>query len=189
MHDLNLLTSITNYIISLSFLFIGLLVLIRKKPIIFSDRWFAYLLALMSLETIIAGFSYPIEMTTMIFPIFMLVFLYYFYFISKRVIIIGADGDDFKTAFISVLTEGNYKFEQTFTSIKIAEPILEISIAFQSWTGSGQIRMRNKENKETFEIIIAQLKIKEIKTNLIIPIVFMVIGGLFLAMEVSLLID
>ncbi len=42
---------------------------------------------------------------------------------------------------------------------------LEISIAFQSWVGSGQIRMRNKENKETFDKIITQLKTKEIKNK------------------------
>ena len=104
----------------------------------------------------------------------------------KGVMVLGADGDDFQKAFISVLTEGNYKFEQTFTSIKIEEPNLEISIAFQSWIGSGQIRMRNKENKETFNNIIAQLKLKEIKTNLIMPIFYIAIGTLLLVMELNL---
>ncbi len=54
---------------------------------------------------------------------YVIAFIFYFYFIMKGVMVMGADGDDFQKAFISVLTEGNYKFEQTFASIKIAEPI------------------------------------------------------------------
>jgi len=104
----------------------------------------------------------------------------------KGVMVMGVDGDDFQKAFISVLTEGNFTFVQTFTSIKIMEPILKISIAFQSWVGSGQIRMSNKQNKETFDEIITRLKTKEIKPNLNMPILYMIIGAMLLVMELHL---
>lgn len=101
----------------------------------------------------------------------------------KGMMVLGADGDDFQKNFIEVLSEENYEYEQTFTSIKIKEPALEISIAFQSWLGNGQIRMKNKENKETFDKIISQLKTKTIKTNLFIPIFYILFGLIVLSMN------
>ena len=186
MNHSHLLSNIVGYTVSLFFILMGLTVLIRKKPMIYSHKWLILIFTVLFLIPTIKSFSYPINMMTIIFPLMILLFIFYFYFIMKGVMVMGADGDDFQKAFVSVLNENNYKFEQTFSSIKIAEPILEISIAFQSWVGGGQIRLRNKENKETFDKIISQLKTKEIKPNLIMPIIYLVFGALLLFMKLRL---
>lgn len=174
--------NVQRFLMPLFFVGIGLTVLVRKQPFIINYRWFLLFFVLMFLPALNLS-SRSIDLTNSLTSIFFVVLLGYMFYTMKGQMVLGADSDDFQKKFIEVLSEENYEFEQTFTSIKIKEPALEISVAFQSWLGNGQIRMRNKENKETFDKIIHQLKTKSIKTNLIIPIFYIVIGVLMLCLN------
>ncbi|MEI6507382.1 MAG: hypothetical protein WCO54_02800 [Bacteroidota bacterium] len=171
------------FLFPLIFLLIGLSVLVRKKPLIINYRWFFLLMIIIILPTFqIISFS-----SIGVGSILPILFIGYFYYFMRGFMILGANGDDLQKAFMSVLAEGNYEFEQTFTSIKIKEPALEMSIAFQSWIGTGQIRIKNKADKETFYKIMNQLKNKEIKTNLIMPIFYILFGLIMLYMDLFII--
>ena len=175
--------NLQRFLLPLIFIGIGLAVIVRKQPVILNYRWFFIFIVLILILPATDSFSTSTDLRKLL-PLFLFAAVFgYIYYMMKGVMVLGADGDDFQKKFTEVLTEENYEFEQTFTSIKIKEPALEISIAFQSWLGNGQIRMRSKENKETFDKIISQLKTKSIKTNLIIPIFYILFGVVILSMN------
>ena len=176
--------NVQRFLMPLFFIAIGLTVLVRKQPLIINFRWF-FLFIVLLLILPASDISYSsTDLLRKSLPLLLFVILFgYMYYFMKGVMVLGADGDDFQKKFTEVLTEENYEFEQTFTSIKIKEPALEISVAFQSWLGNGQIRMRSKDNKETFDKIISLLKTKSIKTNLIIPLFYMLFGVVILLMN------
>lgn len=158
----------------------GFSVLINRKPLILNYKWFFLFMILVFIQPCIIIFQRPIVVSSF-FPVILFgVVLGYMYYLLRGYMVIGADGDDFQKAFTATLTEGNYEYEQTFSSLKIKEPPLEISVAFQPWTGSGQIRLRSKEHKETFDKIISSLKTKDIKLNRIIPYFYIILGLLIL---------
>ncbi|HLG33630.1 MAG TPA: hypothetical protein VI757_02015 [Bacteroidia bacterium] len=163
----------------------GLTVIIRKKPLFVNYRWFLLLFILLFSQPFVTQLSRPFDSSNLLSLVLFLVFIGYMTYIMRGVMVIGADAEDFQNTFLRTLTEGNYQFEQSMTSIKIKEPELEMSVAFQSWVGSGQIRMKSKDNKETFNKIISQLRTKDIKTSLIMPIFYILIGGIILAMAFS----
>jgi len=181
--DYSLFLNLQRFLLPLFFIAIGLAVLVRRQPLIINYRWFfLFIILILALPS----FHILTKSTDLrsFFPLFLFILLFgYIYYMMKGMMVLGADGDDFQKNFIEVLSEENYEYEQTFTSIKIKEPALEISIAFQSWLGNGQIRMKNKENKETFDKIISQLKTKTIKTNLFIPIFYILFGLIVLSMN------
>lgn len=175
--------NLQRFLIPLFFIAMGLSVIVRKKPVIINFRWFFLFIVLILVLPATDIFSTSTNLRSF-FPLILFVMVFgYMYYFMKGVMVLGADGDDFQKKFTEVLSDENYEYEQTFTSIKIKEPALEISIAFQSWLGNGQIRMRSKENKETFDKIISQLKIKSIKTNLVIPIFYILFGVMIFFMN------
>jgi hypothetical protein len=175
--------NVQRFLMPLFFIGIGLAVLVRKQPVILNYRWFALFIVSMLVLPAIENFSFSSDLKTFLPHLLFVLLIGFMFYMLKGMMVLAADGDDFQKKFIEVLTEENYEFEQTFTSIKIKEPALEISVAFQSWLGNGQIRMRSKENKETFDKIISQLKTKSIKTNLIIPLFYMLFGVVILLMN------
>lgn len=175
--------NLQRFLMPLFFMAFGLAVLVRRQPLIINYRWFfLFILLILALPAFhILTISTDLRS---FFPLTLFVLLFgYIYYFMRGMMVLGADGDDFQKKFIEVLSEENYDYEQTFTSIKIKEPSLEISIAFQSWLGNGQIRMKSKENKETFDKIISQLKTKSIKTNLFIPGIYILFGLVILFMN------
>ena len=180
------ISTILLYVFPLLFIGIGLYVLLLQKPVILSYKWTFAVIPLVFIIPVLLDFSHPLSIRTfhpfsLIIPI---IFFFYFYFIKRGYMVLGADGDDFQKAFIETLQEENLEYEQTFISIKIKEPALEMSIAFQTWVGSGQIRLKSRKNKQTFDRIISHLKTKTIKPNLIIPILYLLIGIVLILMQI-----
>lgn len=184
-----LLTLAPSIIISIGFIVLGLIVFIKKKPLIISYRWFAIIYLAIFIPQIIRMFD-MINRDPLMYILLMAMYIVLFgflYYVMKGVMIFGANGEGFQKAFIETLQSLNLEFEQTFSSIKIKEPELELSIALQSWIGTGQIRMKKKTNEELFSTILHELRAKDIKSNLITPIFYILIGFLMLALTVVML--
>lgn len=166
-------------ILSLVSISMALFVFIRKKPLIFNSVWIILFISLCFLPQIItaiqmlfdqqAGGGIPIILMTGIFIAWMS-------FMTKGFLIYGVDGSDFQRAFIECLNDKNYEYEQTLSSVKIKNPELELSVVIQSWIGTAQIRFKGKKNKKVLNDLMDSLKTKTIKTNLIFPVIYLLVG-------------
>ena len=163
------------------------MVLVRRKPLIIDFKW-SLLFMVLIFVTISYNSLFIIRGSSVIIPlILIIVVIVYMYFSRNGYLVIGANGEDFYNALVDLLNQSNYEFERTLTSIKIKEPILEISIDPNSVSGSGLIKIKNQENVETFNEIIKQLKNKNIKTKLAVPIFNIVFGVLLISFEIIIL--
>ena len=172
-------------IISLSFIIMGLYVLVKNKPVILHSRWFLLMFVLMFSPSITgmitSGFSRTTSLLTLVMTVVVLIFLYYTF---KGYLVFGVNCDDFQNKFIELLKNKNLEFEQSFSKIIIKEPELEINIALQAWIGTGQIKLSNK-NVTAFKGLIKELKEINIKPKLIAPAFYIIIGVLIIIMSLT----
>jgi hypothetical protein len=177
--------------VSIAFLSMALFVFFRRKPLIFNSRWFLVIMILCFLPQILMSvqLSFKDQSFMDILPILMYCALIaMFIVIMKGFSIYGVDGNDFQRAFIECLTDKNYEYEQTLSSIKIKNPEIELSIAIQSWIGSAQIRRKGKGNHDVLNDIIKQLRTKEIKVNILFPIFYLISGVIVTIISIALII-
>ena len=169
-----------NYTVPIAMILIGLMILIRKKPLIFNHRWFLLFIVLFFISVFIRG--HYLNFYDYFLPTLMIVLLGYRLYTMREYSVLGADSDDFQKNIFEYLNQRNYVFELTSNSIKIKEPVLEIGVTSKSWLGNGRIKMVNKENKETFDDMINELKNKDIKPNLYIPFLYITIGAILFSL-------
>ncbi|MCX6257683.1 MAG: hypothetical protein NTW49_07305 [Bacteroidia bacterium] len=172
-------------VIAFLFLLSGTMVFINKKPLIISKRVYLSIFLIIFIGPVIELISNGVSTASMYlsFGIILLMIAFMAYYLSGY-IIMGVNGDDFTRALTETLTGMGYKYEMSFSSIRIKEPEMEIYIAMQSWIGSGQIRMRTKSGKEDLKRIIDSLKSKNIKPNFITPGLYLFMGVAFIVMDI-----
>lgn len=178
-------------IVSLFFIWMGLYVFLRRKPLILNSIWMLVVISLSVLPLILSTlemfFEYPSIMSALPFLMFVVLIIWYV-FILKGYTILGIDGTDFQNKFIECLNDHQYDFEQSFSTLKIIDPEIELSIGVQSWLGTAQIRSKTKANREVLINLISDLKRKDIKTNYLFPIFYIIIGLLISILSISLMI-
>ncbi len=179
-------------IISLFFIVLALSVFIRKKPLILNSVWFLVGICLCFLFPILSSFETILEEPSFIgiLPALLFVVMIVFSaFMMKGYTIYGVDGSAFQKSFTECLTDNNYEFEQSLSTIKIKNPELELSIALQSWTGTVQLRWKGKANREVLKKLMSDLKKKDIKANYIVPILYAIIGVGMLIFSIVMIIN
>lgn len=176
-------------IIALAFLFTGLAVLLRKKPLLFSSRWmFALLLVCFSPQFIIpfqtlgdAGDHLEgLRMITWLGPLMFAVLLAFFWKQMQGYMVVGVVDQSFRKALLSVLDELQLERKEELSLIRIPRANLDIQVAIQSWTGVGQVKNKSKSGREVFQQIIAGLKrrfaLGELETNNTTPVLYITLG-------------
>jgi tetratricopeptide (TPR) repeat protein len=178
--------------IALTFLFTGLAVLLRKKPLLFSSRWMFALMVL----CFFPQFILPIQllrlpgdqagafrMIGLLGPAMFVVLLVFLWIQMQGYVAMGIVDKSFRKALLSVLDDLQLEREEQLSIIRIPQANLDIQIAIQSWIGVGQIKNKSKNSEDVFQQIIAGLKrrfaLGELETNNTTP-AFYVIVGVFL---------
>jgi len=168
---------------AVSFMFIGLKVLINKKPLIVNSRWFLILILvgfIPQMINVLPLFEKQPILVLFISLIQALLFGFFFYTI-KGVTLYGIDTDDFQHKFIVNLRSMGLEFEQSISTIEIKNPKLTMLFSIQQWLGTGQIRLKKNSDKQLFNKIISESNCKEIKYNKTFPIVYLALGIFMLA--------
>jgi hypothetical protein len=165
-------------------IFAGLFIIVRRRPL-FIDSASAGIAFILVFAASLTLADPQFFLTFQVVPmIVVIIVFYYLIWRRKTVFVLGADGDDLQRAITETLTNRNYQFEQTITGIRIKEPSMEMLVAFRGWVGSGQIRLRGNENREAFSDLIRELRNKEMKTNITMPVLYVIFGVLFILVQV-----
>lgn len=179
--------------LALAFLFIGLAVLLRKKPLLFSSRWMFTLLLVCFAPQFIIPFQMlgapgdPLEgfkLITWLFPLFFVVLLAFFWKQMQGYMLMGIVDKSFRKALLSVLNELHLEREEELSLIRIPHANLDIQVAIQSWMGVGQMKIKGKSGLEVFQQIVVGLKRRfaqgELETNNTTPVLYIIFGILLL---------
>jgi tetratricopeptide (TPR) repeat protein len=181
-------------IIALAFLFIGLAVLLRKKPLLFSSRWtFALMLVCFAPQFImpfqmldlpsdhLGGFKI---ITWLLVPLMFVVLLVFLWIQMQGYVVMGIVDKSFRKALLSVLDELHLERQEELSIIRIPEANLDIAVAIQSWMGVGQVKNKSNSGQEAFQRIIAGLKRRfthgELEINNTTSVFYVILGILML---------
>ena len=178
--------------LSLSLLIMGLHVSIKKIPLIFNMKWITVLMTLTFMPTIVKSFLRFLDAPSFISILLILLFtaiLGFYFFMFKGFQIIGVDGQDFQRALLECINDRKYEYEQSISTIKIKNPETELQIAIHSWIGTAQIRCKNKGQFTVLADLIEDLKAKEIKSNNIFPIFYIIFGTIMTISTILLIIN
>jgi hypothetical protein len=169
-------------IIPLIFLYMGLYVIIKKKPLYNRRRTMVFLTFLIFLFPILkALLTGDTDYYHLIIPaLIILIFMGFFYYTSRGISIMGVNGEDFQNTLTEVLHDNNYEYEQSISSVKIIEPEMEIYISIQPWLGSAHLRKKGRGNIREFNKLIRELKLKKIKVNYFFPVFQILFAALFI---------
>jgi tetratricopeptide (TPR) repeat protein len=187
--------------ISAAFIVIGLGVLLRKKPLMFSSKWmFALMLVCFSPQLFMLfvipsspGDQHGIGLVLIkwLIPLMFTVLLIFLWLQMQGYVLFGISDKSFRKALLSVLDELNLERQEELSLIRIPAAQLGIQIAIQSWMGTGQIKSKSKSGKQAFQQIIDGLKKRfargEVETNNVTPVIYIVLGIIMLALCVALM--
>jgi hypothetical protein len=186
-------------LIAVFLFFVGGSVLKKKKPIAFSSQWLFALMIAALLPSIIFNikdfFSELGQTGRYISDILMplLISLMYFvllFFIRIQMqgyIFIGITDETLRNALLYGLRELGVPFEEVLTKIRLPDYNTEMNVSIQSWLGSGQIRIKDKNRRPFLSDLTSRMRDYFEKDN--IPLkkltaVFYVIIGVFMTLLV-----
>jgi tetratricopeptide (TPR) repeat protein len=187
-------------IIALPFLFTGLAVVLRKKPLLFSSRWMFALILVCFAPQFILPFQMlglpgnhlgRFTMITWLVPLMFVVLLVFLWIQMQGYMVMGIVDKSFRKALLSVLDELHLERQEELSIIRIPQANLDIAVAIQSRMGVGQVKNKSNSGQEVFQQIIAGLKRRfaqgELETNnttsvfyVILGVIMLVFCGLFL---------
>jgi hypothetical protein len=181
---------------SAAFIGIGLQVLLRKKPLIFSSRWMFGLVLLCFLPQLMMQFSladmhdvhYSVEWLAMklLMPLLFVVMLVFLWIQMQGYMLLGINDKSFRKALLSVLDELGLERQEELSGMRIASANLDIQVAIQSWMGAGQLKNKSRSGKDVFQKIIEGLKNRfargEVQTNNTTSLLYLILGGIMLVL-------
>ncbi len=174
------------FILGLSLLYIGLKIIIGRRPIIISSKWLLIMLFIMYIPLLIKpivvdflnnNIDYFETSLAIILSIVLVVIL-------RRALngyqLIGIDGDTFQDCLSNSLNNLNIKYEEKLNKIIIPDKDLTILCSMQSWVGQAQIQFKGEIDKQFTKSIIKEIKKYMRSNNIIImkmPALFYTIMG------------
>ena len=169
------------YILGLSLLYIGLKIIIGKKPIIINSIWLLILLLifyipLLIIPIVINFLSCDIDYfaTSFILLLFIVIIIYMIHALNGYQLI-GINGDTYHECLVHSLDNLNIEYEEKFNKIIITNKDLTILCSMQSWVGQAQIQFKGDKDKKFISSLIKEIK-RYIKTN---EIILMKLPGFF----------
>jgi hypothetical protein len=171
-------------------LFIGAKVVVTKRPIFISSRYFfAFLLLAFSPQFVNAAKMFSkdlpgsLGLITYLNPIMFVCLLIFFWFMMKGYIAIGVSDDSFRDALHFSLNKNNLPFEEQLSVIKLTSINANLQVAIQSWIGSGQLRLKNSKDAKVLPKIISEMNKYYVENNIHpnnITSIFYIILGVFM---------
>lgn len=140
-------------IMALFFLFIGVTVVLNKKPIFLSSKYFfGFMVLAISPQFVNAAImltndmSENLSLVLYLNPIVLVALLVFFWFQMKGYMAIGISDDSFREALHYSLNKNNLPFEEQLSTVKLTSINASLQIAIQSWVGAGQIKLKETKN-------------------------------------------
>jgi len=117
-------------------------------------------------------------------PIMFICLLVFFWFQMKGYMAIGVSDDSFRDALHSSLNKNGLSFEERLSVIKLTSINATLQIAIQSWMGTGQLKLKNNNDRSVLPEIIAGINDyyneNDVKANNITSIFYIIMGVLML---------
>ncbi len=181
-------------LMALFMIVIGLRVLITKRPMFISARWFFVFMLLLFLpqmaNSIIILFDLPTGSFAWVFlltPLLYVILIIFSWIQMKGYMVIGINNESFRTALLMALEKQGIEYEETLSSIKLPSHQAELQVAIQSWIGSGQLKLKKSRDqsilKNTVNEMVDYYKNNEVKINYVTT-VFYTISGVFIMIMV-----
>jgi len=162
-------------IIGFSLLYIGLKIIIGKKPIVINSKWLFILIIIMYIPlliipTIIDFLNSEIVYfeTSLVFILFIVIVVYMIRILNGYQLI-GINGDTFRECLSHSLDNLNIEYEEKLNKIIITNSNLTILCSMQSWVGQAQIQFKGNKDKKFINSLIKEIK-KYIRTNEIVSV-------------------
>ena len=163
------------FMYTLFYLYISVSVLIKKKPVILFSRFTLILLSLCFIPIIISSiftFRYTTieSLIQLIIPVLLLTLLIYYFFFINGLTIYGINEEDFRSNLLQILNEMNISYTEKINKLICTELQTTINVSFNERTGTGSIRIKDKnqisikEISKNFRIIIKQNNLQTKKT-------------------------
>ncbi len=157
-------------VLGLSLLFIGLKIIVGKKPILINSKWLFIMIIIMYIHlliipTIIDFLNSEVVYfeTGLIFILFVVLVVY-----MRRILngyqLIGINGDTFQECLSHSLDNLNIEYEEKLNKIIITNNNLTILCSMQSWVGQAQIQFKGNKDKKFINSLINEIK-GYIRTN------------------------
>jgi len=148
------------------FLFIGIKVVISKRPLFMPSRYFFALIVLAfspqfvtMVDIFLKDLPGKIGLIFLISHILFVCLLVFFWILMKGYMAIGVSDDSFRDAIHFSLKRINQPFEEKLSAIKLTAINANLQIAIQPWVGSAQIRLKQSKDTKLLAEIIAGLNI------------------------------
>jgi hypothetical protein len=172
------------------FLYIGIKVIVSKRPLLLSSKIFFIFLVFAFSPQLIMSFE---RLTTStgdmglflyISPLMFVVFLIFFWIQMKGFMAIGISDDSFRNALHYSLNQNQIQFEEQLSLIKLTELNAELQVAVQSWVGTGQLKLNKSKDKYLLAKLVSSINDYYI-SNAIKPnnttSIFYIVMGLFMS--------
>jgi len=157
------LLTILLFIVGALFLFVGIKILLTKKPIIFSNKYPLLLLLILFLSMLILPGVEDFNkdefdfFKTGLLLLFMIVIFIYIFRSYKGYLIIGVDDDTFRKTLNRSLEFLKMDYDEKLSKIVLDKYDTTIHCSVQSWLGQAQILIKGKLDKNLYKSLISQI--------------------------------
>jgi len=172
------------------FLYIGIKVIVSKRPLLLSSKIFFIFMVfafspqlIMSIERLTTSTG-DMGLFFYINPLMFIVLLIFFWIQMKGFMAIGISDDSFRNALHYSLNQNQIQFEEQLSLIKLTGLNAELQVAVQSWVGTGQLKLKKSKDKYLLAKLVSSINDYYI-SNAITPnnttSIFYIVMGLFMS--------
>ena len=184
-------------LMSIFFLIIGVKVVLTKRPLFISSRYFFAFTVLgfspqfVNTAVLLSkGVPTNLSIILLMSPIVFICLLVFFWLQMTGYIAIGISDDSFREALHFSLKKNELAFEEQLSAIKLTSINAHLQIAIQSWIGAGQLKLKKKNDKSVLPQIISGMNDfyieNDIKPNNITSAFYTIMGIFMLIFAVLL---
>ena len=161
------------FILGFFLLYIGLKIIIGKKPIIMNSKWLLVMLIILYIPLLIIPIGIDFVNSDLDYfetSLAIILFIVLVIFIRRALNgyqLIGISGDTFQDCLSHSLDNLNIEYEEKLNKIIIIGYDLTILCSMQSWSGQAQVQFKGNKDKEFINSLIKEIK-KYMRNNEII---------------------
>lgn len=185
-------------VFSLYFMFMGLKVLLSKRPFLLSAKYnFLVIVLAFASQLIIPvsnifklnrnaadGLNWLIILSPLFLVLFYAVLLYFLWKTMQGYFVVGITEDSFREILQNALSKLKLPYEERLSKMRLTNLNTDLQTSVNAWSGMASFKIKDKNNKETEKRIAEALRIdiaeSNIQPNLRISYFYLVFGVLFL---------
>ena len=158
------------FILGFFLLYIGLKIIIGKKPIIMNSKWLLVMLIILYIPLLIIPIGIDFVNSDLDYfetSLAIILFIVLVIFIRRALNgyqLIGINGDTFQECLSHSLDNLNIEYEEKLNKIIIIGNDLTILCSMQSWSGQAQVQFKGNRDKKFINSLIKEIK-RYIRTN------------------------